>query len=191
MLGNMSEIPSTEPTEITAGDTIRWSKSLSDYPADAFALHYALTPISGGTPITVDASADGTDHAITISAATSAGYTSGVYRWASYVIEAATSERTTLERGQLNIYPDPTTSSADTRSTVKQIYDAINATILGEASNSQLKVVIDGDSLETKSTADLLALESRFRNLLRQEEDAEKLNKGLHTGSRIQVRMLD
>ena len=66
MLTTMSETPTIEPETITAGDTVKWTKTLDDYPADLYALKYTLQPISGGTPLAITAAADGTDHAITI-----------------------------------------------------------------------------------------------------------------------------
>jgi len=192
MLPGMITIPTTEPAEITAGDTIRWTKSLSDYPADTYALHYKLQPLSGGDSISIDATASGTDHTIEVSAALSAAYTAGNYIWTSYVLDIATGlERTTIDSSQITIKPDPLTSTADLRSTVRKIYDAIEATILGEASSAQLKIIVDGDTLEKKSTADLLGLESRYRLLVKQEEQADAINKGLRTGKRIVTRFLD
>ncbi len=191
MLPGMSDIPTTEPTEITAGDTIKWTKSLSDYPADSYALNYRFQPLAGGDAISIAATADGTDHAIEVSAATSALYTSGDYRWTSYVVDIATGlERTTIDRGDTTILPDPLTSTADLRSKAKQIYDAINATILGEASTPQLKLLIDGKSIERRTYTELLELESRYRQLVKQEEDAEKIRKGLGTGARILTRFV-
>lgn len=188
----MIKIPTTEPIKITAGDTIRWTKSLSNYPADEYELHYQLQPLTGGPAISIAATADGTDYNITVSAAISADYIPGDYRWSSYVLDLATGqERITIDSAAIKISPDPLASTADLRSTVRKIYDAINATILGEASNAQLKVTIDGDTLENKSTADLLAMESRYRLLVQQEENSEALNKGLRTGMRIQTRFID
>jgi len=186
----MSDIPSQEPTKFTAGDTVKWTKSLDDYPADLYALKYQIVPLSGGAPLIVSATATGTDYAITISAATSAGYSSGDYRWYSSVTDIATgAERYSINHGDLTIDPDPTAATvADLRSTARQIYDAINATILGEASNAQLKVTVDGDTLENKSTSDLLEMESRYRQLVANEEKAENIRKGLATGDRILTR---
>ena len=63
----------TEPARVTAGDTIAWTKTLSDYPASAgWVLAYTL--INAGAKITITAAASGDDHAVTVLAATSAGY---------------------------------------------------------------------------------------------------------------------
>ena len=62
-------IVTTEPTSITAGDSVAWTRSLSDYPASAgWSLAYTL--INAAAKITINASAAGDDHAVSVSAAT-------------------------------------------------------------------------------------------------------------------------
>ena len=190
MLPSMSEIPTTEPTEITAGDTIKWTKSLDDYPADEFVLKYQIVPLSGGAPITVTASADGTDHSVSISAATSAGYTSGDYRWFSYATDIATGlERYTIDHADLTIKPDPTaTTAADLRSHARTTLDAIEALLEGEASIAQQEMTIEGKSLKRRTIAELLEMRSFYLAEVQREEKAEAIRKGLGTGGRILTR---
>ena len=147
----MSDIPTKEPTEITAGDTVKWAKTLADYSAESYALNYVLQLLTGGTPITVTASADGSDHSITISAATSAEYSAGNYGWYSYVTDLATGlERYSLDSGLLTIKPDPTafTSSTDLRSHARKMLDLLDTVLQGKATSDQMKVQVDGRSLE-------------------------------------------
>lgn len=188
----MSEIPTIEPTEVTAGDTIKWTKTLSDYPADEYALNYQIIPLSGGTPITVTASADGTDHAINISAATSAGYSAADYRWFSYATDIATGlERYTVDRGDLTILPDPTaTTAADLRSHAATVLDAIEALLEGEASIAQQEMAIEGKSLKRRTIPELLEMRSYYQSEVKREEKAEAIRKGLATGGRILTRFV-
>jgi hypothetical protein len=189
MLTSMSDIPSTEPEEITAGDTIKWTKSLSDYPADSYALHYQFQPLAGGTAISIAATADGTDHAITVSAAVSADYTAGDYRWTSYVLDSATGlERTTIDRGNTTILPDPLTSTADLRSHARTTLDAIEALLEGEASIAQQELTIDGRTLKRRTIAELLEMRSFYLAEVQREDKAEAIRKGLATGGRILTR---
>ena len=189
MLATMITIPTTEPNIIFAGDTLRWSKSLADYPADAFALHYKLQPLTGGTAITLAATANGTDYSIAVSAAQSAGYASGDYRWTSYVLDIATGlERTVIDSGALTIKPDPLTSTADLRSHARKTLDAIEAVLEGEASVAQLKYTVDNKSLERRTFPELLQLRSFYLDEVRREEQAEAIRKGLSSGGRILTR---
>ena len=73
-----ADIATTEPTQIRAGDSITWLKTLNDYPAtDSWVLHYRLINSAGKFDVT--ATASGSDHLVSISAATSATYTAGKY----------------------------------------------------------------------------------------------------------------
>lgn len=98
-----AEIPTTEPTAVTAGDTLAWSKSLPDYPASAgWVLAYAL--VCAGQLITITAAASGDDHLVTVAAATSAAYVPGTYAWQATVTK--TTERYTVGTGTLTVLPN-------------------------------------------------------------------------------------
>lgn len=186
------EIPTREPAQITAGDTVKWTKTITAYPADLYALNYRLIPASGGTPIELAASADGTDHSIAISAADSAEYDSGDYRWYSYVIDLATNEeRYSLESGALVIAPNPAADSAsDLRSHARKVLAAIEALLEGQASVAQEEIEVDGDKLKNRSVTDLLALRSFYVQEAAREAQAEKLTNGLQTNNIIRTRFL-
>jgi len=190
MLSGMITIPKKEPTEITVGDTIKWTKSLSDYPADQYALNYKIVPLSGGAPLTVAATADGTDHSISISAADSAEYVPGDYRWFSYAVDLETSEeRYTIDHGDLKILPDPAAiTAADLRSHARTVLDAIEATLEGTASREQSEITIEGRSLKYRTPAELLQLRSFYLAEVRREETAEAIRKGLDSGNRVLTR---
>jgi hypothetical protein len=96
-------IPTTEPAVVTAGDTIAWTRSLSDYAASSgWTLKYRLINAAGKIDIT--ASASGADHAVSVSAATSAGWTAGTYAWQAYVEKSG--ERYTVGTGSIVVKPN-------------------------------------------------------------------------------------
>jgi hypothetical protein len=71
----MAEIPTSELTVFFAGNTVKWKKSLADYPAsEGWSLEYALTGSAGGR--TVSASASGDDFLATLAAADTLNATS-------------------------------------------------------------------------------------------------------------------
>jgi len=97
-------IPTFEPVIVTAGDTIAWTRAFSDYPASAgWTLKYRLINAAGKIDIT--AAASGADHAVTVSAATSAAWAAGTYAWQAYV-EGGGSERYTVGTGSIVIKPN-------------------------------------------------------------------------------------
>jgi hypothetical protein len=122
----MADVPTTEPTSVTAGDTLTWRRSLPDYPASAgWVLSYALANADG--LITITATADGDDHLVSVAAATSAGYLPGEYAWQSYVTKSA--DRYMVDRGALTILPNLATQGAgfDLRTPTKVALDKIDA----------------------------------------------------------------
>jgi len=110
-------IDTKEPDEIIAGDTIKWKKSLSDYLASAgWSLTYVLLNAAG--KITITSSADGSDHLISIDAATTAAYAAGLYDWSLTVSNGL--ERYTIGNGRIEVKPDPTQQTTfDGRSTAR------------------------------------------------------------------------
>ena len=73
----------SEPTTIIAGDSVAWTKSLADYPAPTWTLKYRL--VREGKSIEIVATASGSDHAIAVLPATSAGWLPGDYKWVAMV----------------------------------------------------------------------------------------------------------
>ena len=79
-------ISETEPLEFYAGETVKWKRTdLSDYPAPTWTLNYFLQ--KSGTKSDFASSQDGstTGHLISLTPATIAGYTVGLYHW---IVEA-------------------------------------------------------------------------------------------------------
>ncbi len=116
----------TEPKRITAGDTVAWTKSLADYPANAgWTLHYRLINSAGAIDLT--GSASGSDHAITSDAATTETWPAGQYQWQAYVTKAA--ERYTVAVGQIVIAPNLAAASVgvDVRTNAQTILDNLLA----------------------------------------------------------------
>ena len=131
--------PTSEPTTARAGDTWTWQRSFSDYPATDWTLGYTL--FKSGTRITFTASASGSDHLVTLAAATTAGYTAGRYDWVAAVTKGA--ERYQVDSGVVQILPNVATISAgyDGRSHARKMLDAIEATLEGSATASELSLV--------------------------------------------------
>jgi hypothetical protein len=77
-----------EPTEVTAGDTIEWTRQLPDYPASlGWVLKYALR---GPAVINLASVADGDDHCTTIPANQNLALVKGTFYIQGYVEKAPT-----------------------------------------------------------------------------------------------------
>lgn len=189
----MADIPTTEPSEIQAGDTIKWRREdLSDYPASVWSLKYYFVGKNGLFNVT--AAADGDKFAVTISAATSAAYVAGDYEWSAYVSKGSGAglERYQVDSGKLKVKPNVAgyTAAYDNRSHAKKVLDAIEAVIEGRATKDQESYSIAGRQLSRTPIADLLKLRDRYKAEYRRELDAEKINNGLGTGRKILTRFM-
>lgn len=181
----MADIPTLEPSTVNAGDTWRWTRSLDDYPAsEGWVLSYTL--INGTAKISISATASGDDHAVTVSAATSAGYTAGTYDWRARVTKAG--EVYTVGEGRLTVRNAYAGSTFDARSHARKTLDAIEAVIEGRASSSTLEYSIAGRSLKHIPVSDLLALRDRYRAEVKREDAAAAVAAGLPDQRRVYVR---
>jgi hypothetical protein len=162
------------PSNIIAGDTAEWLLSLADYPASAWTLTYAL--VKDGVQVTFSGSQYGSteSHHINNNAVTTAGWTAGSYSYRATVSDGA--DRHTVEDGTIEIVADfaSATTGYDDRSFAKKALDAIEAVILGRASQAQLEYTIAGRQLKFIPPAELMDLRDRYRAEYRAEE-AKKL----------------
>lgn len=184
-------IPSREPEQIVAGDTVKWTKSLADFPATAsWALTYEVLHASGDLG-TVTADASGADFAITILAATTAAWNltgdNRLANWTSFATLAG--ERYRVGYGSFLILPNPAVvTTLDARSHAKTTLDAIQAVIEGRATKDQMAYAIAGRSLSLTPLPDLLLLKDHYGALVAAEERAYRASLGLGHRGRIKTR---
>ena len=172
-------IATTEPGLIVKGDTIKWIKTLADYPAPTWVLKYAFR---GAGSIDVIANAAGSDHSITLSAASSAAYLVGAYSWSAYVEQVG--ERYTIGSGSSTVKENPTAAGlvgAETRTTARVILDALLAAYKTyAASNGAVqRYQIADREMEFKDSASLLKDIQYWRAEVENEEHAVRLAAGL------------
>ena len=164
------------PSTLQAGLTWEWDASFSDYPASTYTLVYTLINSSG--KITITASADDDDYAVSIAKATTAGYAAGVYSYQAVVTDGTDSFL--AESGSITITPDfAAATTYDDRSHAKKVLDAIEATLEGKASQDQQMIMIGGRQITTFSPDQLLS----FRDAYRAEYKAEQVAAGIAAGN--------
>ncbi|MGH8519869.1 MAG: hypothetical protein ACREU9_00185 [Gammaproteobacteria bacterium] len=176
-----SDIPTAEPAVITAGDTVKWTRTLDHYPATGgWVLTYALR---GAGKIDLTAAASGADHAITISAAATAAYTAGFYTWQAYATKAATSERYPVASGTLEIEPNlaaVTASTYEWRTEAKIIYDQLVAaykTYTTSQGHVQ-EYTIGSRRMTFRSAAEIIKQIEYWKAQVQAEERAQGLGQG-------------
>jgi hypothetical protein len=185
-------IPTTEPASARAGDTWRWQRTLSDYPASTWTLSYTLFNAAG--KVSIAATADGDDHLVSVAPATSAAYTAGRYDWVSHVSDGT--DRHQVGAGSINVLPDlSAVSSYDGRSHARKMLDAIDALLEGRATTDQLDLIAaanvgsnSGDQSMQMRPELLLKMRDRYVAILNQEEQAAAIARGENLGRMVQVR---
>jgi hypothetical protein len=186
----MADISTIEPSSVTAGDTIAWTRSLSDYSAaDGWVLSYRL--INATAKIDISSSASGADHAVAVTAATSAVWTAGWYDWQAVVTLAAA--RHTVGTGRMQILPNLAAVSAagfDNRSTARQIYDTLIAAYQSAATSRAFvqEYEIAGRRMKFSTRAEWITEIDYWRAQVVAEERAANINAGLGAGNKLLVR---
>ena len=167
-------------SRFTLGDTLSLTKTLAAYPATAgWVLYYRLVVRDGaGAAITFNSMASGSDHLITVPAATTAAWVAGTYTWASWVSDGVSSY--SVEHGSTDLLSDPRTTSSplDLRTAAQTALDNVRLTIQGKASADVLRYEINGRMLERYPRRDLLALEANLVARVNAEQRAAALAAG-------------
>lgn len=188
-LFDSANYPTDIPQTLIAGDRWAWKRTAGDY-GTGYALGYLLVPIAGGTLITLSSTLSASDYLIEIAAATTAAYTATTYRYTETITRASDSSRINLGYGTITVAPNPATTTSDTRSHARKVLDAIRATLEGRASLDQESMAINGRSISRTPLADLIALETRYAQLVQREEMAEGIRNGIGRNARqVTVRM--
>lgn len=165
-------VPTTEPTELRAGDTWQWRREdLSDWPASAWTLTYYVRNASAHFDIA--ATADGDEYAVSVQMATTAAYSAGDYDWYAFVSDGA--ERYQIDAGHFEVLPNVATAAAyDGRVWARKMLDYVEAALLNRASSDQLDVVNTtlGDRGLSRDRGGLISLRSQLMTEAKREEAA-------------------
>lgn len=182
-------LSTSTPTQITAGDTAEWLLSLTDYPASSWTLTYYL--VKDGAQVSFSASQyeSGDTHHIDNAATTTAEWGAGTYSYRATVSDGA--DRHTVEEGTIEVLPNfaTATTGLDDRSFAKKALDAIEAVLLGRASQAQLEYSIAGRTLKFIPHTELLDMRKRFREEYIAEERRKRRRKtGSAAVGRVEIR---
>lgn len=183
----MQVIPNTEPAELRAGDTWKWTRSIGEYPAPAWVLKYRFK--NDSSSFEVVGTQSGSGHMMTVARSTSAGIRAGRYAYQAFAENNTTAERFTVGTGYLSVLADfGNEGLVDARSHARRALEAIEAVLEKRATIDQEEYTIGGRSLKRTPIPDLLRLRQLYRNEVRDEDAADRIRKGLDSGRRILVR---
>lgn len=185
----MTDIPQREPETFTAGDTVRWLKTVAGYrPEGGWGLEYAF--VQAGSHKTATATDNGDGRYLVAIAAADSDWAAGIWYWQAYVHRDG--ERYRVGEGRLEVKPNflGATAGFDARSHVKQVLDALEAMLIGKATKDQASYTINGRSLQRLSPEELIKWHSHYKRLYQQELAREQAGQGLGNGGQIRVRFI-
>lgn len=157
------------PSSLTAGDSVDVRLSLSQYPASqGWALRVDIAGPGAVTPW--QSEADGDAHLFALASTATTAYVAGEYAYQLCAVNA--DRRVTLERGALRVLPNlaAITGTYDGRSKARQVLDAIDARLLGRATQDQMSLSVAGRTIQRTSLPDLLALRDAMKKQVAKEE---------------------
>jgi hypothetical protein len=169
-----------EPTTITQGERIEWTKDFCDYPASLYSLEYRFRGTGPG--FNVAATAAGDAFVAEVTTANSAACSLGRYDWQAWLTETADStNKFVVASGRVKVlrgFTSAATGNIDLRSDAKIALDAVNATLLNAASSDQLEYEISTPAGSRKirrmSRVELLAMQKHFAGIVSRENAAER-----------------
>jgi hypothetical protein len=168
-------IPSCEPSQFVAGDTVQWTKSLADFvPSDGWTLKYRFTnPIVGAEIAAANVAC--TPNAagywdVSVSAANSL-VAAGVWRLIGWVSNVA-GERHVIFDEEMTILADATTVSPTGLLTPNErILIAIAARLEGRVTADQEQVQINGTAITRIPIEKLSALRGIYEGKVWREQN--------------------
>lgn len=191
------------PDEFTAGDTVEWTASFSDFPSTDWNLAYTFAPADGtaGPAISIDddggtitAEADG-GFTIKIDPTTSATFADEtVYSFVAYVTDGT--DRYTVDSGRVTARRNlaAVDTDVDTRSVVKKTLDQIRARISDRSLIDQdgMSVSSGGGSrsVNRMNLRELLHWEAVYARKYEDELRRERIRRGLPTSRAVKVRFV-
>ena len=177
---------SKEPKQIIAGMSYAWTKSFALYPASSWSLTYSI--VSQNAVYEIEAVANVDDFDIEILASDSIDYAAGGFYTLFGYVDDGSGTKIPVFKNALTIFPDPT-KAADMRSYAVTTLEAIEAMIAKSAGKDQQSVMVDGQTLQRRTVADLLMLRDRFQREVASEKRAADIASGLTDGpGRLQLR---
>lgn len=174
------EIPTAEPTELTAGEDWRWDRAFGEHPpADGWTLRYALR---GPTDTDITAQAAEGVYQVRVGIAQTETVEAGLYRLVGYVDRGdPVQERVVVYDAQLLVRPNPL-APVNAKSAAERTLAAIEAAIEGRLTNDLAEeVTINGRSIKSISIRELVRLRGIYAERVRLERNPGQL------GQRVEV----
>lgn len=147
--------PTREPTSLRAGDTVQWTRAVTDYSAaDGWILTYHIVGTGGTLTKAATTGTDGSGYAVTLTAAETAGLAAGDYAITGRV--ALDGAVFTVYDARLTVLPNMATADAstETRSFWRKYRDDIKQALAVYGTDITQAYTIMGERAVTLKTID-------------------------------------
>lgn len=174
-----------EPERFAVGETVKWKKSLAEFPpGDGWTLKYFFR---GPSVLNITALADGEHYEATIASAASAQLSAGEYYWQAWV-ENAGGEKHRVETGRTVVEAglESAVAGYDGRSQAERDLEAVRAALAGKLTVAEYQIA--GRSLKTRSKDELMRLEQSLASRVNAERRAERMRDGAPFFQTVNVR---
>jgi hypothetical protein len=181
-------IPTSEPTEITAGDSAAWTKSLADFSAsDGWVLSYTL--INAASKISISTSASGADHATSVAASVTAGWAPGTYYWQAVCTLGLA--RYTVGTGSITVRPNLAVATLfDTRTPAAIALAAADLALATYGAKAYLQEYeINGRRQKFTDPSAFMAWRNALKQEVARETNVSNIAAGMGDRSKVFVRL--
>lgn len=166
------EVQSGEPTELTAGQSWAWDKTLSDHPpSDGWTLKYALR---GPEDADFTAAANGDTYEIREGPAET-DLDAGRYRLVGYIEKGdPVTDRHVIYEGTLRVRANPITA-VNTQTHAEKTLAVIEAALEGRLTADEEEFEINGRSVRRIPVEELYRLRNRYRTEVAMERSPGRM----------------
>ncbi|GAB2507163.1 hypothetical protein [Microbulbifer agarilyticus] len=176
----------TEPRKFIAGDSVRWSRRLSDYPpADGWALEYKL--VSLGQSHTIDTTASGDEYQVSLAGAATSNWAAGDYHLVPMVSKGA--DRHSLDPIRVVVKPNPASASYDPRSFDEKVLAELETLLQKKATADKQTVTVEGQTVGRYTWAELQAAEKYYRGRVNRQRRREREKRTGRKSNRVLARI--
>jgi hypothetical protein len=173
-------VPAKEPTRIVAGDTVKWTKSLGDFPpSEGWTLKYSFR---GQSSHDVTASVVGSEYQVAITPAQSVTLEPGKYTLAGYVEGSGSfaGEQHEVYRDVLVVEPSVEDAMpVELQTQAEKNLAAIEAVIAGRVTHDIESYAIAGRQVTKIPIGELLKLRNHFAAQVRRERNPGRFGRNV------------
>lgn len=164
--------PTTEPVQLTAGDSWAWDRSFSAFPAaDGWSLTYHLR---GAASLDIAAAVAGAGFEVRVPATSTSALPAGSYRLAGYASNGA--ERIEVYNAVLTVLPNFAAAGADAGlSHAERTLRIIEAAIEGRISSDMESYQVNGRAITKIATPELVRLRGHYASRVWRERNPGRL----------------